>query len=65
MNYIQKSTTENSVTIYYYYDGTGWSTDFNSKKEYENSTESDTIISDAGEDPDWSGAEVKSTQYNK
>ena len=54
MNYIQKSTTENSVTIYYYYDGTGWSTDFNSKKEYENSTEYDTIISDAGEDPDLS-----------
>jgi len=61
MYYIQKSTTENSITTYNYYDGTGWSTDFNSKKEYENSTESDTIISDAGEDPDWSGAEVKST----
>ena len=61
MNYIQKSTTENSITIYYYYDGISWSTDFYSKKEYDTSSECDTIISDAGEDPDWSGAEVKST----
>ena len=62
MNYIQKSTPENSITIYYYYyDGISWSTNFYSKKEYENSSECDTIISDAGEDPDWTDAEIKST----
>ena len=61
MNYIQKSTTENSITIFYYYDGVSWSTDFNCKKEYDTSSECDTIISDAGEDPDWTDAEVKST----
>tara|TARA_Y100000768_G_scaffold356577_1_gene311053 strand:- start:7 stop:192 length:186 start_codon:yes stop_codon:yes gene_type:complete len=60
MYYIQKSTTENSITTYHYYDGISWSTNFYSKKEYENSSECDTIISDAGEDPDWTDVEIKS-----